>query len=322
MKKIKYPVRGSVPFDNLINEYKAIFSAKLPQMEADWIAWKVKWNKYNLDAVITQTVEDLLIAETDVLADVFDKFVNLNIPKTQFDPLRNKNVKSDEYKELFKIFNYSSKTNGYDDAIAGFFMSHAKALHISICHYCELAYVNAYTIISSGGQNRQFDMDHFLPKSECPIVGLSLFNFVPSCQVCNSRIKLWRLVGSNKAEWEKFNPANENYSANDDVKIRLRMWRKPDTKFRKNGEYYIYFRCKNGFRSAVDFFHLEERYEFHKDEALRLLKLKAKYPKSTINRISGLLGKPESEIKEDLFHKKFLSEHDRCFAKLTKDILG
>lgn len=164
-------------------------------------------------------------------------------------------------------------------------------------------------------------MDHFLPKSKCPIIGLSLFNFVPSCQVCNSRIKHSHLLGSNKVEWKKFNPAGENYSIDNDVKIRLRMWRYPDTKFKKKEDYYIYFRCTNGFRPVIDFFHLEERYEFHKVEALQLRQLKAKYPKSTIKRISSLLGKTEGEIHEDIFHEKYLTEKDRCFAKLTRDIL-
>ena len=36
---------------------------------------------------------------------------------------------------------------------------------------------------------RTFDVDHFFPKSEYPMFCLSLYNFVPSCQVCNSRVK-------------------------------------------------------------------------------------------------------------------------------------
>ena len=76
------------------------------------------------------------------------------------------------------------------------------------------------------------------------------------------------------------------------------------------------------YSTAIDFFHLEERYEFHKVEALRLCELKAKYPQSTINRLAKFIGKKVSDVKEDIFHERFLKEKDRCFAKLTRDILS
>lgn len=52
-----------------------------------------------------------------------------------------------------------------------------------------MAYINVYTETGKGVAKRQFDIDHFLPKGKCPPVALSLFNFVPSCPVCNERIK-------------------------------------------------------------------------------------------------------------------------------------
>ena len=314
MKKIKYPVRGTTEFDNLIKAYKKIFT-DLGQKEVDWVQWK---SDYHVMA-IPESVEQLLEADVDLIA--------VPIPSKMPNPNGGTDVDSIEFKRLKAIFNY---TNKYADKIAVFFEEHAETLHISTCHYCEMAYVNAYTLSYPRGattgakyeERRQFDVDHFLPKAECPIIALSLFNFVPSCQVCNSRIKLWFTLGKNKVERVKFNPAGKDYSIDEDVKIRLRMWKKPDTKFRKKGNYYIYFRCKNGFRTVVDFFHLEERYEFHKVEAMRLRELKAKYPQSTINRLAKFLGKKASDVKEDIFHERFIKEKDRCFAKLTRDILS
>lgn len=321
MKKIEYPERGSTEFENLVNAYKAIYT-DLAQKETDWAQWKKDYHA----RIIKESVEDLLEADVDQIADVYERFVNLAIPAKMPNPKGGKDQDSVQFKKLKAIFNY---TNKYDDKIAEFFEVHAEELHISTCHYCEMAYVNAYTLssprIPTAGATyvtrRQFDVDHFLPKAECPIIALSLFNFVPSCQVCNSRIKLWFRLGKDKAEWAKFNPAGKDYSMDDDVKIRLRMWQRPDTKFRKKGNYYIYFRCKNGFRKAIDFFHLEERYEFHKVEAMRLRELKAKYPQSTIKKLAKFLGKKASDVKEDIFHEKYLSEKDWCFAKLTRDIL-
>ena len=196
-------------------------------------------------------------------------------------------------------------------------------MNISSCHYCELAYINTYSYLKGRKitVHQHFDVDHFLPKTHCPIIGLSLFNFVPSCQVCNSRIKSSRTVGKTKSEWIQFSPVNANYDFDKYVTVRLRMHKGPDTSFRKKGEYYIYFRCKNGFKTEVDFFHLEERYEFHKMEAMRLKRLKAQYPLSARRKIAGMLGKTEAEVREDLFHKKYLKDYHRCFAKLTEDML-
>lgn len=317
MKRIKYPPRGSMEFDKIVSDYKSLFAAHLPQMEGDWDAWKVR----NHITTITETVEELLVADVNVIADVFQRFLALGISPTKPNPNGSgKRVRATEYKELDNIFDYSNK---YEGMIAEFFMEKAKELHISTCCYCELAYVNAYTIINGTRRipKRQFDIDHFLPKTKCPIVGLSLFNFIPSCQVCNSRIKSSKVLGATVLEKQNFNPAGENYDFDGNVQIRLRMCRKANTFFRNKGEYYIYFRSKKGYRQVVDFFHLEERYEFHKNEALRLLRLKEKYPQSTIRRISSLLGKSVSDIREDIFHKRYLNDNDRCFAKLTRDIL-
>lgn len=321
MKKIDYPLKGTAEHVKLTADYMSLFAANLANMESRWSQWKTD----NHVTTIPENVAGLLVAEVDKVADIYNRFIALGIPSTQPSAKNpSKTVRSDEFKELDRIFAY---TNKYDSIIADFFMNHATELHISTCHYCEMAYINTYVLPISQGTSatpsykRQFDVDHFLPKTACPIIGLSLFNFVPSCQVCNSRIKSMKVLGSNKNEWEKFNPANETYDLDRNVTIRLRMWRKPSTTFRNQGDYYIYFRCKNGYRKAIDFFHLEERYEFHKSEAMRLKLLKAKYPESTIKKISALLRKPASDIMEDLFHKKFLEKHDRCFAKLTRDIL-
>lgn len=316
MKQIKYPPRGSAEFKQIISDYKRLFTADLSQMESDWADWKTRHHV----ATISETVETLLMADADVIADVYDRFIALGIPVTQPNPnASGKAVRSAAYKELDKIFDYTHK---WADKIADFFINKSDELHISSCHYCELAYINTYLMPGRGGVvRRQFDVDHFLPKTECPIIGLSLFNFVPSCQMCNSRIKLKAILGTNKVERIAFNPASDRYRFDDNVKIRLRMWRQPSTAFRNKSQYYIYFRCKNGYDKPVDFFHLQDRYEFHKKEAMRLLKLKVNYPPSTIRRIARLLGKSASEVREDIFHEKYLTSNDRCFAKLTRDIL-
>lgn len=316
MKKIEYPDRTSADFDKLKLDYKSIFlPAELSSMQTGWDNWKLTHHV----TTIPETVEELMLADVADLADIYESFRALPIPEKVPDP-NGRFVKSQEYKDLEAIFKYSRH---FDDRIAKFFREHADQLHISSCYYCELAYVNVYTVVvrNSASTYQHFDVDHFLPKAKCPIIALSLFNFVPSCHVCNSRIKLSYVLGTSKAQWVKFNPVSDAYNFEDNVKIRLRMHRGPDTTFKKKGDYYIYFRCKNGFRTSVDFFRLEERYEFHKSEAMRLKQLKAQYPQSARRKIARLLGTTEAKVKEDLFHEHFLNDNGRCFAKLTRDML-
>lgn len=312
MKRVKYPVIGTQEYTDLLNDYMALFPDR-GQMQIDWDNWKTA---NGAKRVIPETVDEILVADSDLIADIYSRFLSLRINKSSVNSATGKNVRSPEFKELDRIFHYSDK---FDSTIAEFFEKRAEKLHIVSCNYCELAYVNVYTY--RGTQKRHFDLDHFLPKSECPVLGLSLFNFVPSCQVCNSRIKMQQTVGLTPTEWKMFNPASAGYDFDNNVRIRLRMRHLPSVKFKNKADYYIHFRCLNGFRTPVDFFHLEERYDFHRIEAMRLRCLKSQYPTSAIRNIAGLLGKTTSEVREDIFHRKYLKDNDRCFEKLTRDIL-
>lgn len=312
MKRIEYPARGSADFTTLTDEYKSIFTdAEKVSLETKWKAWK---KREKLELVFPETVEELLTADVDVLADVYKRFKSL---RRRF-PLKTINSKGDAVRnpklvQLDKIFKYTKK---YDGRIAKFFIDRAAKLRISSCYYCEMAYINVYH-----DKKRQFDVDHYLPKDKCPILGLSLFNFVPSCQVCNSRIKLDREIGRSKADYEGFNPAGRYYAFESNVRIHLRLNKGFACDLNNPDAYYIYFRCKNGFRREVRFFHLQERYEFHKLEAMRIKKLKAQYPKSARTKIARMLHVSEANVKEDLFHENFLKNNNRCFAKLTSDML-
>lgn len=64
------------------------------------------------------------------------------------------------------------------------------SLKVDCCPYCNRQYITSLKkktkkdkLVSTA------DLDHFYNKSIFPLFALSLFNFVPSCQVCNSRVK-------------------------------------------------------------------------------------------------------------------------------------
>lgn len=54
-----------------------------------------------------------------------------------------------------------------------------KKLKVDYCTYCE------QTQITSGTH----ELDHYLPKSEFPILALNFYNLIPSCKACNQTFK-------------------------------------------------------------------------------------------------------------------------------------
>lgn len=324
MKTLNYHNLESSVLDRLKCDYMSIFEPDIDDekdedgrvvkegMQRRWEAWKAKHDPTD---TIKETVRELLMAGFDKLVDVYERFLNLGIKLEDPNDGRKRNP---DLKLLDTIFRY---TKNYDSKIADFFMKNAGLLKITTCYYCEMAYINTYHVKSDTDKYetlRQFDLDHFLPKSYCPCIGLSLFNFVPSCQICNSRIKLDNLPSDTYANYTKYSPSSKDADFDKNITIRLRP-RPANGKLL--GEHYIHFRTNPPYDEYVQFFHLRERYDFHQHEAVRLNQLRQRYPESKIKSIAKVLGYSNVQVKEDLFHLRYLKENGRCFEKMTRDIL-
>lgn len=169
----------------------------------------------------------------------------------------------------------------------------------------------------------QFDLDHVLPKGICPIVGWSLFNLVPCCPTCNEKLKGEKELALTKEDWLKLSPTYKGYKWEDDVQIHLVSKDRSSTFFTKNKDSYrLEFETHgdNAYEREISIFRLKDRYNYHKDIALRILDLKERYTKKKIEELSRLLQWGEAQIKEDIFAMDF--SKDRCFSKLRKDIMG
>ena len=311
MKPIEYPSKGSKEFAVLVNDYMGIFATDLADkvtkrgrkrlgLESKWKNWK---RKYGCIRVLNNSVADLLTMDFEDLALFYEAFLRV-CSKKRFTPK--------SLHDLQDIFKY---TNKYDSKISAFFKRHADELKIYTCHYCDMAYINVYTENGKGVAKSQFDIDHFLPKGKCPPVALSLFNFVPSCPVCNERIKREDLPNVNLNDLKFLSPSSFAFDLPKRIKVKLGHLTSP----RKD---FIYFVAKYPYDRYVDFFHLQERYDYHKIEALRLEKLKKNYSKTQILQIAKCLHRSEKEVKEDIFNQRYMQNNHRCFAKFTIDILN
>lgn len=194
--------------------------------------------------------------------------------------------------------------------------------------------IELYKGFSLDTPHNHFDLDHLLPKSICPIVGLSLFNFVPSCQVCNEKLKKAKEMADTKDGWQKISPTYQDSSFDEDVHIKLVPLERSSTFFdlqRNNDNYRLEFQTNGDdeYDRYVSLFRLQDRYNYHKKLALHILDLKERYPMEKRKEISRLLSAQEADngavkyseaqIEADILQEAF--NQDRCFAKLRRDMI-
>lgn len=155
-------------------------------------------------------------------------------------------------------------------------------------------------------------------------MGLSLYNFVPSCQVCNEKLKKSVLLGDgDEQKMLKLSPTSDQYAFETEMKVQITP---TPLKLRVQNDadkYHLAFMpASSVYQEEVKLFHLDIRYDYHRSEAFRLYDLMTDYPQARIkmlrNDFNGL--KTEREIEEDLFGMHHLKVHHRCFSKMLEDV--
>lgn len=372
MIPLKYP-QDIAMFDQLKSNYVLAYS-DLADMKVEWTRLR---NAYHCLNVFPQNIEEIMKADYRTLINYYINYHQ--IPKIQRDNMK---------LVLEALFNYDDK---YRETIKEFLMNSTNGFEISTCHYCDMAYVNIYSIdptddgiyfmntasndelkrklktesdktINTVCGNRpynnvadfkrvgsilrwpddkfdktfkptynhrsNFDIDHVLDKGSCPIIALSLMNFAPSCQICNSRLKKTRILGKNGIPEEKLSPTSPLYDFDNGVTIRILP--KPGAfsthpTLHRNDYEVIFDISDKDYEYLVSLFKLQERYSYHKIEALRWIELKQKYDDARIAMMSNALGGNSDftvdKIREDIFGSDFTKNERRCFGKIKKDVL-
>lgn len=282
--------------------------------------------------ILPENIEEIMTLPFQGLVDIYIKYVDLKLPKS--DQLHN------DLKSLFSYENSKGKNyKAMRPAIIEFFKDRNNGFEIHTCHYCDMTYINYFNY----GRNKrtQFDLDHVLDKGSCPIVALSLYNLVPSCPTCNGpHIKGKRKMAVEKEQRIKLSPTSTQY----DFENKVKIWLRPRNAKLANinlmehsDDYSIEFdtRLDKDYDNEIDFFHLRERYEYHKCEALRLKDLQNKYTASKIKELAHIIcntGNDKSsttfaannmvdQIRNDIFELNYMKRHHRAFSKLHYDIL-
>lgn len=222
-----------------------------------------------------------------------------------------------EINTIKKIINYKAWINLDERATYQKYNAYhlAEKLDVSTCVYCNRLYTK--TVISSCGKKiTRPTFDHWFPKSEYPLLALSFYNLIPSCNVCNSGVKgstFFRLS-------THFHPYYKN----------------PDEEFKYTFSYdhkdYDKFSFKisttNNFsKDSVEAFQLENIYKAHEDELEDLRKIKDAYSENYIEILeSNILGGVTIE-RDEVYRLAFGTHfHEAKFdrrplSKMKKDIL-
>lgn len=230
------------------------------------------------------------------------------------------------------IFNYSEY---WMTKIAQFFIDKYDKLEITTCFYCDLNYVFPY--VTKTSKVRMFDLDHFFENADSPLTAISLFNFIPSCQVCNSRIKhdkkfsdLYHLDGeSDISDFKKVSPSSIDYDFDKKVQITVEDNTTGIGFFGETSKYDLLFETDDiDYKRVIAGFNLYERYNFPmiKKEALNLLECKRKFSKSRIQDIADFYTKngiPTTPKEVDLLIFRMDDELEKksVLGKLKHDIL-
>ncbi|PFL95352.1 hypothetical protein COJ37_23650 [Bacillus cereus] len=184
---------------------------------------------------------------------------------------------------------------------------------IEVCPYCNRNYISKYK--KDGKLRTTADLDHFYPKSKFQLFSLSLYNFVPSCQICNSRFKLAKGV-------EILNPYTQKIDYN---KFKFEYSLKPESTlgvfFNEENSFDIKINCTDtNYIQHINLFELESLYNTHKVIVGEVLYKKEAYNNTYSELINNLfdemnLTQSEKEtflfgieMDEELFYKRPLSK--------------
>lgn len=172
---------------------------------------------------------------------------------------------------------------------------------ISTCPHCNRSYIfSAYK--SNGNKGIRPELDHFYPKSKYPILGLNLYNLIPSCQSCNG------LKSDDRVDIHPYiaEGTNQITFSVDPLTAEVRL--SP-------------FKCWSNKTLLLD-----KQYNYHKDYVQEILDKAVAYNNSAYEGLLAdfqAMAKTPAEL-DRLVWGAYLEEsdyHKRPLSKLTADIL-
>jgi hypothetical protein len=280
------------------NYYKEIAKSKADKFNG--LTFEEYYNKH-YKKFLTYELKEILYGNFEKLIEIKNKIGKKDDNK----------IKSFFNYDKSKINNSSPLISKLQPKISEFFQ---KNIEVHICYYCNIDFINTFK--KNNETKNAFTLDHVLEKADYPFLALSLYNLVPSCYVCNSKVK------DSKIPFDDFSPTNKNFDFDERVKFKSFI-SNTNLQIEKEQDFYIKLieNYSNKFDKYIESLNLNNRYDYHKYKVLEIIEKRREYPDSRINELADLTKKTQEEIKQDLFGI-YTSEdlHQRPLSKLIKDI--
>lgn len=195
---------------------------------------------------------------------------------------------------------------------------------IKVCPYCNRQYITSYSVPSKGGKLRKTttDTDHYYPASKFPLLSMNIHNMVPSCQICNSRLKLDKVSHKREAHLYPYKDPSSS------LKFQIPFSDVSQLYAFSEEDIQICLRESKGMEDrpaqSKKIFKLEEIYETHRDIVYRLKNEIRDYSREEYSKIfcenyTDLFGGYDKFI--EVLHP-FLAEDEKNtpLTKMKKDI--
>lgn len=308
-----YKFCSNIPKDELETAYKSLYSE---------INFSSAWRDLIMAHPVLKgvlgrgmTAEGLLTAPFEKIAEVYFRFIRKETDVTK----KEWRVMKDDIKA---IYDYDSNM----DIIANFFNDAAHGYEIYNCVYCDLKKASVFKTRDERNV-RQYQTEHVLDKGTCPLLGLSLYNFVPSCPTCNGRaIKGNKTIGENLIEVKRLSPTVENYDFENNVHFIISPLTKDATfknMAKSQDDYEVDFDIIDKvYCKSVDLFELKSRYNTdHKGELLQWADERNDNTEQRIKDMADVMGITPEDMYERIFHLKASHDEHRLMDKARRDIV-
>lgn len=212
-------------------------------------------------------------------------------------------------------------------------------LGVYVCPYCQRNYIGKY--VDNDEEKITADLDHFYSQSEFPFLSVCLYNFIPSCQICNSRMKSNEpTIDLSTFENIVINPLVESF---DDYGVKFKLENRStaellDTKKKSLEEFKVIIENKSDnkkIQNTIDMFKLDKIYENnHSDYIIDMFESIRNRPDSYLSSIVEIFTDKkyfdDEKLKKEMLDNlkeivlepyKFKVEKGEPLGKLTKDIL-
>jgi 5-methylcytosine-specific restriction endonuclease McrA len=251
-----------------------------------------------------KTLEQIYIDEFQNLIGVDLKILLCG----EYDKLPKIELSSEDKNRIKEVFNYQDK---FQKHISNIFKKH---IEVHTCYYCNIDFINIFKTTKKNFLTG-YTLDHIINKADYPYLALSLYNLIPTCYICNSKLKKEHSIGNNV-------PTSTNFDFDQKVKFKTFIENKNlQIKDIKDFNLLLKEDFTTDYEQYINTLKLNERYEYHKYKVLELMEKRKAYPDSRIKELALISQKTEEEVKQDIFGEYLENElHKRPLSKLIKDI--